>query len=101
MRRDGIRRMLQDPGIRQACTDTAEAIQNQVVQLNAVEAVDTGLMTASWRVTDLSGPSGVTIRVHNTARSEDDYNYPLAIEVGNSRFRGRHLLLRSIDAARR
>jgi hypothetical protein len=93
-------RLLADEGVRGGVKDVADKIQDEVVQKNAVEAVDSGLMTASWRVSDVSGPSGVTFRVHNIARSEDDYNYPLAIEVGNSKIKARNLLLRSIDAAR-
>ncbi len=77
------------------------------MRLNAVELVDTGLMTASWRVTDVSSPTGVTYRVHNTARAEDGVtNYPLLHEWGfrhdnGKHIAGHHIALRSVDAARR
>ncbi len=94
------------PGIRQGIHHVASQIQDEAVRLTAAELVDTGLMAASWRVTDVSGPSGVTWRVHNMARSEDDANYPLFQELGFRHHSGRHvaghhILLRSIDAGRR
>ncbi len=93
-------------GVRQATHHTASLIQDEAVRLTAAELVDTGLMASSWRITDVTGPSGVTYRVHNTARSEDDANYPLFHEWGFRHHSGRHIAghhiaLRSIDAARR
>jgi hypothetical protein len=93
-------------GVRQSTHHTAELIQDEAVRLTAAELVDTGLMAASWRVTDVSGPSGITYRVGNRARSEDDVNYPLLHEWGfrhhsGKHVAGHHIALRSIDAARR
>jgi hypothetical protein len=96
-------------GVRRVVHHTASLIQDEAVRLTAAELVDTGLMTASWRITDVSGPSGVTYRVHNTARAPEEEgggNYPLFHEHGflhnsGKHIAGHHIALRSVDAARR
>lgn len=76
------------PGVEQALRGVAEQIQTEAARTNAVEAVDTGLMTASWRITTVG--DGV-VRVHNTARSPDNRaNYPIFIEWGWRMRNGRH-----------
>jgi hypothetical protein len=105
--RPGYRQIVVNlPGVRQAVHHSASLIQDGAVRLTAAELVDTGLMAASWRVTDVSGPSGVTYRVHNTARSGEGANYPLLHEWGfrhhsGKHVAGHHIALRSIDTARR
>ncbi len=93
-------RLLADRGIHNGISDVAEKIQARAAQINSVEAVDTGLMTASWRVTEVHSGRTFFCRMHNTARSETGFNYPLALEWGNSRVRAYHIAMRSIDAAR-
>lgn len=87
-------------------TRFAEKIQAQAVRTSAVEAVDTGRYTASWRVTTIRTGRTLVVRVHNKARSPDDgFNYPATLEWGwrtrNGRhILGKHILARSISAAR-
>lgn len=94
-------RLLAERGLRGGIKDVAEKIQGRAVEINSVEAVDTGLMTASWRVTEVLTGASFLMRIHNRARdSESNFNYPLAVEVGTRYMRALHILLRSIDAAR-
>lgn len=101
-----IAALLVSDGIRDALENIAEKIQDSAVQITAVEAVDTGLMAASWRVEMIPAPRRWIARVFNKARSEDDHPYPIRIEWGWRHHRsgkhiaGRHILARSIDAAR-
>ena len=102
----GIDQMLASDAIRNAIQGIAEKIQARAAQLNAAELVDTGLMTASWRVTTFRGPRGWVARVYNTAKSPEGAPYPLYHEFGfrhhqsGKHIPGKHILARSIDAAR-
>lgn len=104
----GIDQLLASRSIEQAIKDIAEKIQTRAAQLAAAEAVDTGLYAASWRVTTFLGRRGWVARVHNKARSRspENYNYPLLALEYSWRSRagrhipGKHILARSIDAAR-
>lgn len=102
----GIAAMISSDDIRDAIQSIAEKIQARAAQLSAAEAVDTGLYAASWRVTTFHGPKGWVARVRNTARSEQNYPYGVALEFGYRHHQsGRHIpakriLARSIDAAR-
>jgi hypothetical protein len=90
-------RLKRNPKVREAVRDVAESIQTEAARTSAVEAVDTGLYAASWRVTDLTDG---TVRVHNTARDRgkdgqggSNFNYPLyALEHGFRHHRsGKHI----------
>lgn len=93
-------------GVRRALEEIAERVQARAAQITAAEAVDTGLMAASWRVRTIPSPRGWTARVYNTAESIEGFPYPAAVEHGFRHHRsgrhipGRHILLRSVDAAR-
>ncbi len=95
-------RLLADRGIHGGIHDVAEKIQARAAQINAVEAVDTGLMTAAWRVTEVPPPAAFLMRVHNTARGPAPHraNYPYFLEVGTRYMRAYHIALRAIDGAR-
>ncbi len=102
----GIRAMVNGPGIRNTVRRVADLIQDEAVRLTAAELVATGLMAASWRITDISTNNAPAFRVHNTARSAEGTNYPLLHEHGfrhhsGKHVAGRHIAGRSIDAARR
>ncbi len=94
----GIDALLLSPPIRRAVLKVAEAVQGEAVRLTAAELVDTGLMAASWRITDVSGPRRITYRVHNKARSPDgDANYPYFHEFGYRHWpSGRHVPARRV-----
>lgn len=99
-------RLLAERGVRGGIKDVAEKIQDRAVEINVAEAVDTGLMAASWRVTEVPNGPSYLMRVHNTARSRPrsgdpgGANYPYFLEVGTRHMRAYHIALRSIDAAR-
>lgn len=67
--------------------DIAGPVQDEAVRITVAEAVDTGLMAASWRVRRLPR----AVRVGNTAESERDFPYPQAVEWGFRTRNGRHI----------
>ena len=94
-------------GIRQALEHTAGTVQDEAVRITYAEAVDTGLMAASWRIRPLLR-GGWVVRVINTARSPapERAPYPYFQNFGwrtrsGRHIPGKHILERSIDAARR
>ncbi len=102
----GIAAMLASDDIRDALQSIAEKIQARAVELTVAEAVDTGLMAASWRVTTFRGPRGWVARTYNSARADGDgAHYAIFQEFGwrtrsGRHVPGKHILGRSIDAAR-
>lgn len=83
-----------------------EKVQDEAVRISTAEAVDTGLYAASWRVVVIRNGQTTAVRVLNTAKSVAGFPYPSAIEHGfrhhrsGRHIRGRHILLRSLNAAR-
>lgn len=83
-----------------------EKVQAEAVRISTAEAVDTGLYAASWRVTVFKHGQATAVRVLNTAKSIQGYPYPASLEFGfrhhrsGRHIRGRHILLRSLNAAR-
>jgi hypothetical protein len=107
MRPGGIDALLGTSGIRRALENIGGKVQDEAVRITSIEAVDTGLMTASWRLRPRLERKGWVVRVINTARSEppERASYPYFQEFGwrtrNGRhIPGKHILTRSIDAAR-
>lgn len=104
--RAGIAAFCRSNGVRDALEAIAEKVQTRAAQITAAEAVDTGLMAASWRVTTFQGPNGWQARTWNSARSPEGAPYPIYVEYGyrNSRsgrhIAGRRILGRALDAAR-
>ncbi len=76
------RRLLTHPGLAAGLQQIGERIQTEVVRLNADEAVDSGLMTASWRVQVHPGNQRISATVGNTAHSETGAPYPAFVEFG-------------------
>lgn len=78
-----------------------EPIQDNAARITAAEAVDTGLMAASWRIRTTAR----SVQVGNTAHSPEGFPYPAAVEFGYRHHSGRHMparriLARAIDLAR-
>lgn len=102
----GIRQMLLSAEVRDALESIADKVQARAAQITAAEAVDTGLMAASWRVDMIPAPSGWIARVYNRAESPEGFGYPAAVEYGFRHHRsgrhiaGRRILGRALDAGR-
>lgn len=104
----GIDAMMMSNGIRQALVDVAEKIQDEAVRITFNEAVDTGLMAASWRVRERVERRRWVVRVLNTAKNRESsppFGYPFVQEFGwrtqsGRHIPGKHILARSIGAAR-
>lgn len=82
--------------------EVADPIQDEAVRITAAEAVDSGLMAASWRVV----PQPRSVLVANKAFSEDNHApYPAFQEHGyrhhqsGKHMPARHILARAIDIA--
>ncbi len=90
----GIRRLFESDAMRQALEQLAEPIQDEAVRITATEAVDTGLMAASWRITSWRSGGTWRVRVYNRATNKQEdppFPYPLAQEVGWRTRNGRHI----------
>lgn len=102
----GIRELVNSREIEAALLRIGEKVQDEAVRISTAEAVDTGLYAASWRVTVIRQGRTTAVRVLNTAKSVAGFPYPAAIENGfrhhrsGRHIRGRHILLRSLNAAR-
>lgn len=92
--------------VRDALQAMAERVQARAAQITAAEAVNTGLMAASWRVHAALEGRGWRVRILNHARSPEGAPYPVFQEFGWRHHRsGRHIpgkriLGRALDAAR-
>lgn len=87
----GIKAWARSNDMRDGLNQLAEPIQDDAARINSTDAVDTGLMTASWRIEPILTASGWMVRIHNTAESEDGFKYPLVIEFGRTTENGRHI----------
>lgn len=103
----GIRAFARSDGVRRALEGIADKVHARAAQITAAEAVDTGLMAASWRVTTFQGPGGWVARVYNTARASGGSGdfYGVYQEFGWRTRNGRHIpgkriLGRALDAGR-
>lgn len=104
----GIRRLFESDAMRQALERLAEPIQDEAVRITDAEAVDTGLMAASWRLTTWRQGGTWRVRIYNRAtnkRESPPFPYPLAVELGWRTRNGRHIpgkriLGRAMAAAR-
>lgn len=104
----GIEAFARSNGVRDALQEIAERVQARAAQITAAEAVDTGLMAASWRVEMIPPGRQWIARVLNTAtnkESDPPFPYPVAQEWGWRTRHGRHIpgkriLGRALDAAR-
>lgn len=77
-----------------ALRQLAEPIQDEAVRITAAEAVDTGLMAASWRLTTWRSGGTWRIRVYNSALNREStpaYPYPVGQEFGWRTRNGRHI----------
>ncbi len=108
MKPRGLDELLGSSGMRRGLEGIAGNVQDEAVRITFAEAVDTGLMAASWRLRPRREPKGWVVRVINTARSEppERFPYPYVQEYGRETENGQHIpgkfiLTRSIDAARR
>jgi hypothetical protein len=90
----GIRRLFESDAMRDALVQLAEPIQDEAVRITAVEAVDTGLMAASWRITSWRSGGTWRVRIFNRAVNRDSTPaapYPLFVEIGHRTRNGRHV----------
>ncbi len=111
----GIRALFNSDAMEQALRHLAEPVQDEAVRITAAEAVDTGLMAASWRLTTWRAGGAWRVRIYNKATAgearrlkglthglDDDYAYPLSIEFGyfnrraNRHIAGRRILGRAL-----
>ncbi len=99
------RRIANHPGVVRAGEQAADRVKTEAVRITVAEAVDTGLMAASWRVTTNPAPRHWIVRIYNAAQSPEDFPYPYVQEYGWRTLRGRHIpgkhmLARAGQAAR-
>jgi hypothetical protein len=90
----GIRRVMESDAMERALRQLAEPVQDEAVRITAAEAVDTGLMAASWRLTTWRQGGTWRIRIYNRATNKDSqppFAYPLAQELGWRTRNGRHI----------
>lgn len=100
--RSGAQQRLEQRMLGRIRTEVAEPIQTEAVRITVAEAVDTGLMAASWRI----GTRPRIITVGNTAHSPERAPYPAFLEHGYRHRSGRHMparriLARAIQTTRR
>lgn len=82
-----------------ALRQLAEPIQDEAARITAAEAVDTGLMAASWRITSWRSGGTWRVRIYNRAVNREStpaFPYPLAQELGWRTRNGRHIAGRRI-----
>lgn len=81
--------------MRRGLEDLASPIQDDAVRITSVEAVDTGLMAASWKVEPILTPAGWMVRVWNSATNREpggeNFPYPIAQEWGFRTHNGKHV----------
>lgn len=91
----GIKQWAASDDMRDGLHQFAEPIQDEAVRTTAVEAVDTGLMAASWKIEPILTPQGWMVRVWNSATNRepggDDFPYPIVIEHGRLTSNGKHV----------
>ncbi len=91
----GIKAWAASDSMRDGLRQLAEPIQDDAVRITAVEAVDTGLMAASWKVEPILTPQGWMVRVWNSATNREpggeNFPYPIAQEWGWRTQSGRHV----------
>lgn len=101
--RSGAQQRLERQMLNRIEREIASPIQDEAARITAAEAVDTGLMAASWRV----GRRFKSVVVGNTARSPEGARYPYFVDQGYRHHQsGRHIparriLARAIATARR
>ncbi len=92
---DGIRQWATSDAMKQGLEQLAEPIQDEAVRITVDEAVDTGLMAASWKIEPLRLPDRWMVRVWNSATNRepggDDFPYPIAQNFGWRTRSGRHI----------
>lgn len=99
----GIKAWARSDDMRDGLHQLVEPIQDEAARTTALEAVDTGLMAASWKIEPLLTPQGWMVRIWNSAQSEDGYEYPVAQEFGwrtqsGSHVEGKRILGRALGA---
>ncbi len=101
--RSGAQQRLEQRMLGRIEREIAQPIQDEAVRITTAEAVDTGLMAASWRI----GRRVKIVVVGNTAHSPEGAPYPYFVDQGYRHHRsGRHIparriLARAIQTARR
>ncbi len=101
--RSGAQQRLEQRMLNRIETEVAQPIQDEAVRITTAEAVDTGLMAASWRI----GRRLKAVVVGDTARSPEGAPYPAFVEHGYRHHQsGRHIparriLARAVQTARR
>jgi hypothetical protein len=91
----GIQAFARGDGMRDGLHQLAEPIQDEAVRITAAEAVDTGLMAASWKVESILTPRGWMVRIWNSATNREpggeNFPYPIVIEFGRTTSTGKHV----------
>lgn len=91
----GIRQWAASDDMRDGLHQLVEPIQDEAVRITAAEAVDTGLMAASWKIEPILTPQGWMLRIWNSATNRepggDDFPYPIVQEFGWNTRNGRHI----------
>lgn len=91
----GIRAWATGDSMRQGLEELASPIQDEAVRITVAEAVDTGLMAASWKVEPIRLPDRWMVRVWNSATNRepggDDFPYPIVQEFGWRTSNGREI----------
>jgi hypothetical protein len=93
--RSGAQQRLERRMLDRVEREVAHPIQAEAARITAAEAVDTGLMAASWRI----GRRLRSVVVGNTAHSPQRARYPAFLEFGYRHHQsGRHMPARRILA---
>ena len=66
----GIRALFESSAMERALKQLAEPIQDEAVRITAAEAVDTGLMAASWRLATWRSGGTWRVRIFNQATNK-------------------------------
>lgn len=91
----GIKQWATSDSMRQGLEDLASPIQDDAVRTTFAEAVDTGLMAASWKIEPILLPGSWMVRIWNSATNRepggDDFPYPIVVEGGRRTRNGQHI----------
>lgn len=105
--RGGIRKIAVGTELRAAVHDIVAVHAKPIAEALAAEFTKTGTYARSFRIddgTEVTGGEGWPMRraacrlVNDAKRPNDTESYALIVEVGDARFRGHHVLGRTLDA---
>ena len=86
--------MFESEAMERALRQLASPIQDEAVRITTAEAVDTGLMAASWRLTTWRSGGTWRVRIFNQATNKREVPpapYALFQEIGWRTRNGRHI----------